>query len=129
LSDRFNMSGDFRGAILNIKSTLNNVQQSVGELRTDNQAAKEELQALISQLNETLQRVPLEKSEDAEAVAQTAQILVETAQAEKPNQTSIKITGEGLKQAAQNLADVLPSVVTIATQIILAVSKLTGTSP
>lgn len=126
MGDRYNMSGDFRGAILNIKSTLNNVQQSVGELRTDNQAAKEELQALIAQLNETLQRVPPEKSEDAEAVAQTAKMLVETASAEKPNQTSIKITGEGLKQAAQNLADVMPTVVTIATQIIMAVSRLAG---
>jgi hypothetical protein len=56
-------------------------------------------------------------------------MLVERAKDEKPNPTSIKITGEGLKQAAQNLADVLPTVVTIATQIVLAVSRLAGMMP
>ena len=129
MGDHFNMSGDFRGANIIIKSTLRNVQQSVGEMRTDNPSAKAELQALIAQLNETLQTAPPEKSEDAEAVAQTAKMLVETAKDEKPNQTSIKITGEGLKQAAQNVADVLPTVVTIATQIVMAVYKLAGMAP
>ena len=33
-------------------------------------------------------------------------------------------TGEGLKQAAQNIADVLPTVVTIATQIVGAIARL-----
>jgi hypothetical protein len=129
MSDQFNMSGDFRGAILNIKSTLTNVQQSVDEIRTGDTSAKEELRDLIARLNETLQKAPPEKSEDAEAVAQTAKMLVERAKDEKPNPTSIKITGEGLKQAAQNLADVLPTVVTIATQIVMAVSRLAGMMP
>jgi methyl-accepting chemotaxis protein len=129
VGDQFNLSGDFRGAIFNIKSTLNNVQQSVGKMRTNNQAAKEELQALIAQLNETLQAVPPENCEDAESVAQMAKMLVETASAERPNESSIKITSEGLKQAAQNLTDAMPTVVTIASQIVLAVFRLTGMAP
>ena len=40
MADRINLSGDFRGSIINIKSTLTNVQQSVGDIRTDDQDAR-----------------------------------------------------------------------------------------
>src|SRR5574342_205781 len=123
MPDRYNMSGDFRGAIINIKSTLTNVQQSVGDLRTEDQNARKALEKLIGQLSEALQKVPEESQEQAQAVAETAKVLVDSAKAEKPNKTMVKITGEGLKQAAQNLADVMPVVVSIAGQIALTVSK------
>ncbi len=101
MADRINLSGDFRGSIINIKSTLTNVQQSVGEIRTDDQDARKELEKLIGQLSEALQKVPEKSQEQAEAVAETAKVLVDTAKAEKPNKTMVQITGEGLKQAAQ----------------------------
>lgn len=126
MADRFNMSGDFRGAIVNIKSTLTNVQQSVGDIHSDNEDARKELEALIGQLSEALEKVPAEKQEQAEAVAQTAKMLVDTARAEKPNKTMLQVSSEGLKQAAQNLAGVMPTVVTIAGQIVAAIAKLTG---
>ena len=127
MADRFNMSGDFRGAIINIKSTLTNVQQSVGELKTADETTRKELEKLIGQLSEALQKVPAGSEEQAQAVADTAKVLVDTARAEKPNKTMLQISGEGLKQAAQNLAEVMPAVVTIAGQIVMAVAKLTGT--
>ena len=126
MPDRFNMSGDFRGAIINIKSTLKNVQQSVGEIPTNDESAREELGKLIGQLSEALEKLPQENQEQAQAVAETAKALVETAGAEKPNKTMLQITGEGLKQAAQNLADVMPLVATIAGQIVMTVAKVTG---
>jgi len=126
MADRINLSGDFRGAIINIKSTLTNVQQSVGEIRTGDLDARRELEKLIGQLSEALQKVPESNQEQAEAVAETAKVLVDTAKAEKPNRTMVKNTAEGLKQAAQNLAGVMPTVVTIASQIALAVIKLIG---
>ena len=126
MPDRFSMSGDFRGAISNIKSTLTNVQQSVGEIRTDDQNARQELEKLIGQLSEALEKTPEENQEHAQAVAETAKALVDTAKAEKPNKTMLQITGEGLKQAAQNLAEVMPVVVTIASQIVMTVAKLTS---
>ena len=43
MSDRFEMSGDFRGAIVNIKSTLSNVQQSIGDIRSQDATTKAEL--------------------------------------------------------------------------------------
>ena len=127
MADRFNLSGDFRGAIINIKSKLTDVQQSVGEIRTADETARRELETLIGQLSEALQKVPSEKVEQAQAVAETAKVLVDTAKAEKPNKTMMQISGEGLKQAAQNLAGVMPIVASIAGQIVVAVAKLTGT--
>ena len=124
--DRISLSGDFRGAIINIKSILTNVQQSVGEIRTDDQNARKELEKLIGKLSEALQKVPEKSQEHAEAVAETAKALVDTAKAETPNKTMVKITAEGLKQAAQNLAEVMPVVVTIAGNIALTVAKLIG---
>jgi len=124
MADRISMPGDFRGAIINIKSTLTNVQQSVGDIRTDDQDTRQELEKLIGQLSEALEKIPEERQEQAQAVAETAKALVDTAKAEKPNKTMLQITGDGLKQAAQNLAEVMPTVVTIAGQIVMAVSKL-----
>jgi methyl-accepting chemotaxis protein len=126
MPDQFDMSGDFRGAIINIKSTLTNVQQSIGDIRTEDESARKDLEQLIGQLSEALQKVPAEKQEQAQAVAETAQALVETAKAEKPNKTMVQITSEGLKKAAQNLAEVMPTVVTLAGQIALTVIKLVG---
>ena len=126
MADRFDMSGDFRGAIVNIKSTLTNVQQSVGDIRTSDESTRKELESLIGQLSEALQKVPAEHQEEAQAVAETAKVLVDTAKAEKPNKTMLQISGEGLKQAAQNLAEVMPTVLTIAGQIVMTITKLTG---
>jgi len=126
MADRFNMSGDFRGALINIKSTLRNVQQSVGEIHSSDEKARQELERLIEQLSEALQKTPAEHQEQAQAVAETAKALVNTAKAETPNKTMLQISGDGLKQAAQNLAGVMPTVVTIASQIVMTVAKLTG---
>ena len=125
MADQFNMSGDFRGAMINIKSTLTNVQQSIGDIHSEDESTRKELEILIGQLNEALQNVPEGHQEQAEAVAETAKVLVDTAKAEKPNKTMLQISGEGLKQAAQNLADVMPTVVNIASRIVVAVVNLT----
>ena len=127
MADRFNMSGDFRGAIINIKSTLTNVQQSIGDIPSDDETARKELESLIGQLSEALQKVPAEHQEQAQAVAETAKVLVDTAKAEKPNKTMLQISGEGLKQAAQTLSGVMPTVLTIAGQVVMTIAKLTGT--
>jgi septal ring factor EnvC (AmiA/AmiB activator) len=126
MPDQFSMSGDFRGAFINIKSTLTNVQQSIGDISTDDLDTRKELEKLIEQLNDALQKIPVEKQEDAQAVAETAKALVDVAKSEKPNKTMLEITGDGLKKAAQNLADVMPIVLPLAGQIVTAVTKLTG---
>lgn len=124
MSDTFNLSGNFDGAIINIKSTLRNVTQTVNTLPGADESTKAELARLIEQLNEALQKVPSEKAEDAEAVADSAKALVDAANKPKPNKATLQITADGLKKAAENIAAVTPAVVGLATQIVAAVFKL-----
>src|SRR5215216_661017 len=124
MPDRFSMSGDFRGSFINIKSTLTNVQQSIGDISTDDIDTRMELEKLIAQLSDALQEIPVEKQEDAQAVAETAKALVEVAKSEKPNKTMLEITGDGLKKAAQNLVETMPLVLPLASQIVMTVMKL-----
>jgi ElaB/YqjD/DUF883 family membrane-anchored ribosome-binding protein len=123
-SDTFNMSGNFQGAILNIKSTLTSVSQTVAALPHVDQSAKDELQKLIKQLEEALQQIPPGKAQEGEAVAESAKQLVEAATKEKPNRTLVQITAEGLKKAAENIAGVLPTVLPITVQIAETIRRL-----
>ena len=79
MGDKITISGNIQNSILNIKSTLTNVQQSVGSIPTGDEAARQELQGLIEQLSQALQNVPDNQTEQAEAVAVSAQAFVETA--------------------------------------------------
>ncbi|HEX9840600.1 MAG TPA: hypothetical protein VGA72_14715 [Anaerolineales bacterium] len=126
MGDKITISGNIQNSILNIKSTLTNVQQSVGSIPTGDEAARQELQGLIEQLSQALQNVPDNQTEQAEAVAVSAQAFVETAKADKPNKTLLQISGEGLKKAAENLAEVAPAVVGIAGQVIALVMRMKG---
>jgi hypothetical protein len=122
--DTFNMSGDFRGAMLNIKSDLQDVTQTIGRMPKADEISKAELEQLVRALFEELQNAPAEKTEEAEAIVELTKDLVDKAVAEKPNKTTLQITGEGLKQAAQNIADVMPTVLSIATKIVAAIGLL-----
>ncbi len=118
------LSGDFRGAMLNVRSTLKNVRQGIGSLPKASDEEKGELEQLVADLEKALVQATEdapEKAEDAEAVAEMTEQLLHTAAAEKPNQTMLKITGEGLKQAAENIAAVMPVVLQIASQIVAVV--------
>jgi methyl-accepting chemotaxis protein len=126
MGDQFNLTGDFRGAIVNLKSTLRNVSQTAGQIPGGDEDTRKQLQDLIARLSSELEKAPAEKKDAVEAVAETAKALVEQAKTDKPNKTLLQISGEGLKQAAKNIADVLPTVGTIAVQIVAAVAKLTG---
>lgn len=126
MGDTFNVSGDFRGAILNIKSTLTDVSQSITTIPNANESVKHELRELVHQLNDELQKIPPEKREEAEAVAETTKSLVEAVGKEKPNKTFVQLSAKGLKEAAENLAVVTPTILTIATQIVAAIMKMIG---
>ena len=126
MGDKITISGNIQNSILNIKSTLTNVQQSVGSISTDDETARQELQGLIEQLSQALQNVPDTQKEQAEAVAASAEALVDTAKADKPNKTLLQITGEGLKKAAENLSEVAPAIVSIASQVVVAIMRMKG---
>ena len=115
--DQFTMSGNFSGAILNIKSTLTNVSQSIDAAPHGDAATKAQLQSLIEQLSTELQKVPAEKAEDAEQAAKRAESAVAEATKATPDKDDVAYSLSRLKKAAENIAQVLPTVLPIASQI------------
>ena len=124
--DQFNMSGNFGGAILNIKSTLSNVAQSIGAAPHGDEATKAQLQTLIAQLSVELAKAPPSSAAAAEAIAETAKQAVENAAKPQPNQTLVQISAAGLQQAAQNLAATLPAVLPLAERIADVLRRMVG---
>lgn len=114
-------SGDFRGAITSVHSTLSNVSQSIGSIPKADDQDKADLEQLVASLDKVLQemvRHKPERGDDAEAVAELTKRLVDTASAENPNKTMLQITAEGLKSAAKNVAEMMPEVLDIVSKII-----------
>ena len=117
---------NIENAIVSVKSTLTNVQNTAGSLPAVDDAARAELQQALEHLSQALAQIPASLKEQAEAVASATQMLVDTANAEKPNKTMIEITGDGLKKAAMNLAGVAPTILTIAGEVITGVLRVRG---
>jgi hypothetical protein len=126
MGDKITISGNIQNSNINVKSTLTNVQHSVGSMPTSDEAARQELQGLIDQLSQALENIPQSLKDEAEAVAAAAQMLVENAKAEKPNKPFLQISGEGLKKAAENLSQVAPTLVSIAGQVVATVMRMKG---
>jgi len=112
--------------VINIGSTLSSINQSINSSTHIKESSKQELATLINQLQEALEDVPLENSDEAEAVAELAKDLLEKATKEKVNKPLVEVSAEGLKKAAENLAKVTPKVLTIAGKIIAFVFSLSN---
>ena len=79
---------------------------------------------LIGELQSALQAVAEKRSEDAERVARTAELVVAEVAKQKPDKGFLSITSEGLKQAAQAVADIAPTVIGVAAKIASFVTGL-----
>lgn len=126
MGDEIHISGNYSNMILNIKSTLTNVQQSIGAVPAVDDASRQQLQNLIGQLSKELEQIPASLKEEAEAVAASVQVLVDAAKSEQPNKPMLQITADGLKKAAANLAQVAPTVVSIAGEVVATVMRMRG---
>ena len=126
MGDEIHISGNYSNMILNIKSTLTNVQQSIGAVPAVDDASRQQLQSLIGQLSKELEQIPASLKEEAQAVAASVQVLVDAAKSEQPNKPMLQITADGLKKAAANLAQVAPTVVSIAGEVVATVMRMRG---
>ena len=130
MGDKITMSGDFRGAIVNMKSTMTAVQQSIGGLPHGKDIDKADLTRLIEELAHTLEAIPLPHTEalagNIDAVVQISKSLVDLASEEKLNNTMLVLTGDMLKMASNNLVANAPTVVRLTTQIVTTIHKITG---
>jgi type VI protein secretion system component VasK len=123
---------------INISQSANNstnvtqIGHSTGNITINNKATipsatdddQQKLERLLTELQQALKTVEADHPDDAKDVADMANELVKTAQAEKPNPAMLQIRAEGLKQAAQTLKDVAPTVLAIATQVVAHILKL-----
>jgi hypothetical protein len=118
--------GNITGSIVNVDSMLEQVTQNIGAANHVDESTRKQLTELIEQLKLELKNVPLAKKEEAEALAESAKALVEVGTKAQPNRTTVQITAEGLKKAAENIAGVMPTVITIASGIVQTIFKITG---
>lgn len=124
--DKITFSGNFEGAIVNVKSTLTGVSQQISTIPQADDVTKAKLTRLVSRLEEALTEVPTEKREEAAAIAQLTRNLVAATAAERPNKTMIQINGAGLQQAARHLAPSTPDLLALATEIVATVTAISS---
>jgi len=124
--DQFNLSGDFKGSILNIKSTLSNVSQSIGASGTIDQTTADQLKKLVDQLSAELQTHAAQSPEGATELAKRTEIVVAEATKSKPDQDDVKYSLERFTKAATNIGGVIGTALPIATQIADFIRKMVG---
>ena len=118
MGDNISQIGDFRGANVFNKPSIKDATLTIIQSDNYDLATRSTLESLLEQLDQTLSKSPPEHAEEADAVADTAKILVETATKEKPNKSTIKITVDGLLKAAENISKIIPAVMPIVKQVI-----------
>lgn len=121
---RYDLSGDFRGALLNIESTLRDTQQAIDALPVAGDAARAGLHHLIVRLDRALRATPPGRAAEAEEVAALAKELMVAAGAARPRRGVIQSLGDDLAATAVALADAVPDTPAIARQIAAAVAAL-----
>lgn len=109
--------GGVSNSVINIKSRLDNVHQSIQTIPNTSQDEQQKLQDLVARLKAELERVPKENAEDAEVVVESTETLVAEVNKEKPNRRKLEITGKGMVEAAEALAKVTPTVLPIVNEI------------
>lgn len=115
---KYVMSGDFRGAMVNIESRLDNVSQIVGKSPYARPDQKEQLEQLIVELKRALERVPPQQVGEAETLVRRIGALAEEATAANPDREAVNELGEIVRRAAGKLAASVPAVMTLVASII-----------
>lgn len=109
---------------VNIQSRLDKVTQTVQQVQGWPDARKAELSALLDELNASLQAAAEKRPDDAERVAKTAELVVAEATKSKPDRGFLTITADGLKKAAEAVADIAPAAIAVAAKVAAFVATL-----
>lgn len=123
---KYVMSGDFRGAILNIESRLDNVTQLLGGMTTAAPDQRAELARLVGELKAALAAVPPEGVQDAANVTKRVEALAEEVAGDGADPEYVRDLGESLRRAAEKLASAAPRVVSLAVAIARIVGEIVG---
>jgi hypothetical protein len=121
---KYVMSGDFRGAVLNIESRLDNVTQTLGALPNAAPDQRQELARLVGELKATLAKVPPDGVADAANLTKRVEALAEEAAGDAPDPEYVRDLGDSLRRAAGKLAGHLPGVTTLVAAIVELVAAI-----
>jgi len=121
---KYVMSGDFRGAILNIESRLDNVTQALGGMSAGQPDQRQELARLVGELKTVLAGVSPEQADDAATVAKRVEALAEEAGSASPDAEYVSDLGASLKRAAARLATAAPRAAGLVAAIVRLVSEI-----
>lgn len=124
MRDQFNLSGDFRGAIVNINSTLDRASQTLSDRRQELAGDGAVLRELLERLKAQLASEADEHAEDAEALALTTTQMVEAAAAERPNRSLIAGSVQAVLTGGRALLAASPTIATTIGQIVDTVQKI-----
>ena len=125
-SSKYVMSGDFRGAILNIESKLDNVTQTLQSMPGASPDQREQLAELVEQLKRSLRTVAPDQVADAESVVRRVDALAQEASAAHPDRVIVDSLGENVRQAAGKLAASFPNILSLVASIIELVAAVIG---
>lgn len=109
---------------VNIKSRLEKVTQVVKQAPAIADDKKLEFTGLIEELKEALRSAAEKQPEDAERVAQTAELVATELSKETPNKGFLAISAEGLKEAAKAVQAIAPTALAVAAKIAAFISAL-----
>jgi hypothetical protein len=119
-------SGNFTGANVFQHTTVYNAGQIAGTIAKADNASRQQLQALLGQLGETLETIPPDKKDDAEALGVSAEYLMKEASKESPNKSLLHSLGKSLLDMARTVGTAAPTVISIAGSIVDLVGKIHG---
>ncbi len=119
---KYVMSGDFRGAVLNIESRLDNVTQTLGALPNAAPDQRQELARLVGELKAALAQVPPEAVGDATNLTKRVEALAEEAAGDAPDPEYVRDLGESLRRAAGKL----PGIATLVAALVELVAAIVG---
>lgn len=122
--NQYIMSGDFRGAILNIASRLDGVTQTIGASPALRPNQREELEQMMADLKAALSRVPPADVPAAETLTRRIDALAEEAASDHPDQDTITDLGDIARRAAGKLAGAVPGIVKVVAVIVEIVSSI-----
>jgi NTE family protein len=116
MNNNVNVGGN---AIVNIDSTLNNVQQTMGQVAGLSAEKKSDFEKLIAEMQVEIVKIKESHSQEAALIAQRLQEVVQGAAhpPEKRNSTLLSLSGKGLVEAAETVGKIAPKLLLTASLV------------
>ena len=111
---RVSVTGD---AIINIDSVLDNTTQTINKAPALPDEKRQELSKLVAELKSGMDSIKANYAEECQELAEALEKAVSKATQPQPKKSMLELTAKGLKEAAEVLADVAPTILKTATKI------------